>query len=102
MRGRKLFKQVKEVADLVGISIRTLHHYDNIGLLTPKGRTEAGYRRYDNNDLDILQQILFFRELDFPLKKIKDIIYNPSFNRADALHISPATASIGENELMTW
>ena len=79
--------KVKEVADLVGISVRTLHHYDEIGLLTPKETTEAGYRLYSNENLEMLQQILFFRELGFPLKKIKEIINSPSFNRHEALEL---------------
>ncbi len=60
---------VKEVADLVGISVRTLHHYDSINLLKPDNTTEAGYRLYNDKSLEKLQQILFFKELDFPLKK---------------------------------
>lgn len=63
--------RVKEVADLVGISVRTLHHYDEIGLLTPDETTESGYRLYSNENLETLQQILFFKELGFPLKKLK-------------------------------
>lgn len=77
--------KIKEVADLVGISVRTLHHYDQIGLLTPTKRTESGYRLYSGSDLEVLQQMLFFRELDFPLKKIKEIIESPSFDRREAL-----------------
>ena len=77
--------KVKEVADLVGISVRTLHHYDEIGLLTPEEITDAGYRIYSNENLETLQQILFFRELGFPLKKIKEIISSPSFDRQEAL-----------------
>ncbi|MDA1477948.1 MerR family transcriptional regulator [Bacillus changyiensis] len=79
--------KVKEVADLVGISVRTLHHYDEIGLLTPAETTESGYRLYSNDDLEKLQQILFFRELDFPLKKIKMILESPSYNRYEALQL---------------
>jgi DNA-binding transcriptional MerR regulator len=79
--------KVKEVAELAGISIRTLHHYDEIGLLSPSEITEAGYRLYSDEDLETLQQILFFKELGFSLKKIKEIIYDPSFNRFDALHL---------------
>ncbi|WP_079528201.1 MerR family transcriptional regulator [Halobacillus hunanensis] len=79
--------KVKEVAELVGISIRTLHHYDNIDLLSPEDTTEAGYRLYSNQDLETLQQILFFRELGFPLKKIKEIITNPEFNQQEALQL---------------
>ncbi len=77
--------KVKEVADLVGISVRTLHHYDEIGLLIPENTTDSGYRVYSEQNLETLQQILFFKELGFPLKKIKEIIYSPSFNRLDAL-----------------
>ncbi|MEI4801793.1 MerR family transcriptional regulator [Bacillus sp. NPDC077411] len=77
--------KVKEVADLVGISVRTLHHYDEIGLLTPEETTESGYRLYSDDNLETLQQILFFKELGFPLKKIKEIIDNPSFDRQEAL-----------------
>ena len=79
--------KVKEVADLVGISVRTLHHYDEIGLLTPEEITDAGYRIYSNENLETLQQILFFRELGFPLKKIKEIISSPSFDRQEALKL---------------
>lgn len=79
--------KVKEVADLVGISVRTLHYYDQAGLLTPGGRTESGYRLYSDKDLETLQQILFFRELGFPLKKIKEIIGSPSFDRQEALQL---------------
>src|SRR5690625_418571 len=77
--------KVKEVADLAGVSVRTLHHYDEIELLTPTETTESGYRIYSQKDLEKLQQILFFRELDFPLKKIKEIINSPSFNQEEAL-----------------
>ena len=63
--------KVKEVAELVGISVRTLHHYDEIGLLTPDEITESGYRVYSEENLETLQQILFFKELGFPLKKLK-------------------------------
>ncbi len=79
--------RVKEVADLVGISVRTLHHYDEIGLLKPNETTESGYRLYSNADLEKLQQILFFKELDFPLKKIKEIIESPTFDRQEALQL---------------
>lgn len=79
--------KVKEVADLVGISVRTLHHYDEIGLLEPDEITESGYRLYSDDNLETLQQILFFRELDFPLNKIKQIINSPSFDRQEALRL---------------
>lgn len=76
---------VKDVADMVGISVRTLHHYDKIGLLVPHKTTDSGYRLYSEEDLLILQQILFFKELDFPLKEIKAILDSPSFHRQQAL-----------------
>lgn len=79
--------KVKEVADLVGVSVRALHHYDEIGLLKPEKTTESGYRLYSNQDLEMLQQILFFRELGFPLKQIKEIVSSPSFNREEALQL---------------
>ncbi|NMB24653.1 MAG: MerR family transcriptional regulator [Firmicutes bacterium] len=77
--------KVKEVADLVGISVRTLHHYDAIGLLVPDRTTEAGYRLYSGENIADLQQILFFRELGFPLSKIREIINSPNFDRQEAL-----------------
>lgn len=77
--------KVKEVADLVGISVRTLHHYDAIGLLVPDGTTEAGYRLYSDENIADLQQILFFRELGFPLGKIREIMNSPNFDRKEAL-----------------
>ena len=78
-------KTVHEVSKLTGVSIRTLHHYDKIGLLSPATRTEAGYRLYNEGDLARLQQILLFRELEFPLKEIRRIIDAPDFDQARAL-----------------
>lgn len=66
--------KVKEVSQLTGVSVRTLHHYDDIGLLTPNCTTEAGYRLYSDDNLATLQQILFFRELGFSLKKSKNCL----------------------------
>lgn len=83
--GNVVMKQVKEVANLTGITIRTLHYYDEIGLLAP-ATTETGYRLYTNDDIEKLQQILFFKALDFPLKKIKNILERPDFNQLEALH----------------
>lgn len=79
--------KVKEVADLTGVSVRTLHHYDEIGLLVPDSVTEAGYRVYSEENLTTLQQILFFREVGFPLKKIKELLDSPSFNRLEAFEL---------------
>ncbi|KZL91905.1 MerR family transcriptional regulator [Clostridium magnum] len=78
-------RTVKQVSDLTGISVRMLHHYDKIGLLKPTELTEAGYRLYDEEALETLQQILFFKELDLPLKEIKEIITSPHFDRMQAL-----------------
>lgn len=77
--------KIKELADLVGISVRTLHYYDEIKLLTPQKSTESGYRLYSDADLEILQQILFFRELGFQLKEIKQIMSSSTFNKQEAL-----------------
>lgn len=76
---------VHEVSKLAGVSIRTLQYYDKIGLLHPTGYTNAGYRLYDDADLERLQYILLFRELEFPLKDIKAIINSPDFDRSKAL-----------------
>lgn len=76
---------VKSVAEAAGISVRTLHHYDEIGLLKPATTTAAGYRQYTEADLERLQQILFFRELGFPLAEIREILDSPTFDRRQAL-----------------
>lgn len=72
---------VKEISELTGISARTLHYYDEIGLFAPTKKSEAGYRLYDDKALQALQQILFFREFDIPLKEIKAIMENPALDR---------------------
>lgn len=78
-------RTVREVSNLTGVSVRTLHYYDSIGLLKPAKVTEAGYRLYDDMALERLQQILLFRELEFPLKEIKKILESPNFDRNKAL-----------------
>lgn len=78
-------KTVKEVARLSGVSVRTLHHYDAIGLLHPTRVTDAGYRLYDDAALVRLQTILLFRQLQFPLKEIREILDSPHFDPMDAL-----------------
>ena len=78
-------KTVHEVSLLSGVSIRTLQYYDRIGLLPPDGVTEAGYRLYGEKALERLQQILLFRELEFPLKDIARIVNAPDFDRKKAL-----------------
>lgn len=77
--------KVKKIAELVGISVRTLHHYDEIGLLKPDTISEAGYRYYSESNLDTLQQILFYKELGFSLKQIKEVLEDPRFNQEKAL-----------------
>ena len=76
---------VHEVAELTGVSVRALHHYDRIGLLPPARVTEAGYRMYDDDSLERLQLILLFRELQFPLKEIGRILESGDFDRTRAL-----------------
>ena len=78
-------KTVKEVSRLTGVSVRTLHHYDAIGLLKPARVTEAGYRLYDDAALGRLQTILLFRELEFPLKEIKRMLDAADFDPLAAL-----------------
>ncbi len=80
-------RTVKEVSDLTGISVRTLHYYDEIGLLKPTNKSEAGYRLYDDKALEALQQVLFFREFDIPLKEIKAIVENPALDRNQILQM---------------
>ena len=70
--------KISEMSKLTGVSIRTLQYYDKIGLLCPTEYTESGYRLYDDTALERLQQILLFRELEFPLKEIKRIINEKS------------------------
>lgn len=76
---------VHEVSNMSGVSIRALHHYDRIGLLPATEVTEAGYRLYDETALERLQQILLFKELEFPLREIKEILDSPGFDKNKAL-----------------
>ena len=78
-------KTIKQVSDLTGISVRMLHHYDKIGLLTPTSISKAGYRLYNDEALEFLQQILFFKELDIPLKNMRAILESPQYNKVQAL-----------------
>ena len=82
--GSKIYR-VKEVAGFAGVTVRTLHHYDRIGLLVPSGRSEAGYRLYSEDDLLRLQQILLWRELGLPLKQIEENLSNPESDRHETL-----------------
>lgn len=78
-------RTVNEVSKLTGISVRTLHYYDQIGLLKPTEVTQTGYRLYDDGALEKLQQIMLYRELEFPLKDIKVIMGSSDFDRNRAL-----------------
>ncbi|MGC0375870.1 MerR family transcriptional regulator [Streptomyces sp. SAI-229] len=68
---------VGQVSDFAGVTVRTLHHYDDIGLLVPSERSHAGHRRYSDADLDRLQQVLFYRELGFPLDEVAVLLDDP-------------------------
>lgn len=76
---------ISQLAKMAGVSVRTLHHYDQIGILTPSARTAAGYRLYEERDLLRLQQILFFKELDLPLSEVRSILDDPGFDQVQAL-----------------
>ncbi len=76
---------VKKLAELSGVSVRTLHYYDEIGLLKPAYHSEGGYRQYEEEQLLLLQQILFYRELGFALKQIKKILGRSDFDKIAAL-----------------
>ena len=78
-------RTVKDVSKLTGVSVRTLHYYDAIGLLAPTKVTDAGYRMYDDTALSRLQSILLFRELQFPLKEIKEFLDSPDFNQEETI-----------------
>jgi len=82
---KKKTMTVHEVAQLTGITPRTLHYYDEIGLLKPSIVTEAKYRQYTDDDLSRLQEILFFREVGFALKEIKELLVSPNYLRSEAL-----------------
>lgn len=77
--------KISEVAKLTGVTIRALHYYDEIGLLRPSETNESGYRIYNDDALEKLQQILFFRELDFSLSEINQIMSSPSFDKKATL-----------------
>jgi DNA-binding transcriptional MerR regulator len=76
---------VGEVAALAGVTVRTLHYYDRIGLLSPSGRTSSGYRQYGPADLDRLHQVLLYRELGFPLEEVAVLLDDPAADPAEHL-----------------
>ena len=92
-------KTVKDVSEIVGVSIRTLRHYDEIGLLKPTELTEAGYRLYDDKALEKLQEIMFYRELEIPLSEIKTILENPFYDKKQALLTQKALLEQKRNRL---
>ena len=92
-------RTVKQVSVLTGISVRMLHHYDKLGLLKPSETTDAGYRLYDDKAIETLQQILFFKELELPLKEVKEIMASPNFNKMKALENQRKLLIIKRNRL---
>ena len=92
-------KTVKEISRLTGISVRTLHYYDEINLLKPTQTTDAGYRLYDDTALERLHSILLFRELQFPLKEIKAILDSSDFNTQTALEEQIKLLELQRNRL---
>ena len=94
-------KTVQEIAKLAHVSVRTLHHYDAIGLLKPTEVTEAGYRLYDDAALERLYLILLFRELEFPLKDIQGILDAPDFDRNRILEQQVELLKAKANHLQT-
>lgn len=92
-------KTVKEVSDITGVSIRTLRYYDEIGLLKPTRLTEAGYRLYDNQALEKLQQIMFFREIEVSLSEIKEIMDSPGYDKEQVLLTQKALLEKKRNSL---
>lgn len=94
-----MMKTVKEISRLTGISVRTLHYYDEINLLKPTKTTDAGYRLYDDTALERLHSILLFRELQFPLKEIKAILDSSDFNTKTALEEQIKLLELQRNRL---
>lgn len=81
---------IGETAQLAKVSVRTLHHYDKLGILSPSARTEAGYRLYDTDDIERLHRVMVFRELGFSLDEIGRIVADPDFDRTEALRAQRA------------
>ena len=90
---------VKEISEKTGVSVRTLHYYDEIGLLRPEGTTEAGYRLYSHENLKRLQSILLLRELEFPLKAIKRMLDDPEVDKAAAMEQQIRLLTMKRNRL---
>lgn len=92
-------KTVKEVSKLAGVSIRTLRYYDEIALLKPTATTEAGYRLYSDKDLERLQEIMFFKEMELPLESIKQLLEDPNMDRQEMLRMQQAVLEKKRNRL---
>ena len=92
---------VGKMAELAGVTVRTLHHYDDFGLLTPSTRSAAGYRLYGDLDFERLQEILFYRELGFGLTEINTILQDPEHDRASALRHQRDLLEIRKGRLQT-
>lgn len=90
---------IGEMAKMSGVSIRTLHYYDEIGLLKPAKISDTGYRFYNNDSIEKLQQILLFKELQFPLEEIKEIIDNPDYDKTRALAMHKELLTLKRNRL---
>ncbi len=92
--------QIKEFSELIGVSVRTLHYYDEIGLLKPAFVDgQNGYRFYNENSLERMQEILFYRELDFPLKSIAEILASPNYDKQKALAEQKRLLTLKKNRL---
>ncbi len=91
--------RVQEFAKLTGVTVRTLHHYDQLGLLTPSGRTDAGYRLYGSRDLGRLQQITTLKFLGFPLKQIKELLDQSAFDLTATLRLQRKILQERQGEL---
>ncbi|MGI9183588.1 MAG: MerR family transcriptional regulator [Solirubrobacteraceae bacterium] len=92
-------RTVGEVSELAGVTVRTLHHYDEIGLLRPSGRSEAGYRLYAHADLERLQEILVWRQLGFSLTEVQGLLDDPSYDRGFALRRQRELVELGLERL---
>ena len=93
---------VGEVAALAGVTVRTLHHYDRIGLLSPSGRTSSGYRQYAPDDLDRLHQVLLYRELGFPLEEVATLLDDPSADPRRTCAASTGCCGTGWSGRRRW
>ena len=92
-------RTISQIAKLTGVSIRTLQYYDEIGLLKPSEVTSSGYRLYNNDALERLQQILFFKEMDFKLREIKEFVEDPGFDKIEAYKKQKKLLSLKRNRL---